>query len=212
MIELYESRISAAESAGVSADMLSRYMRGGSQPSFSAMANLVSPKGISLEWLAYGSGPMRLGDVRAQPLATHSAFEEEFALVSRKAIEVSAGHGAAVNGEEHRDHLAFRRKWLKQRGFKADDLVAVVVKGDSMSPTLSEGDTVLVHTIETRVTDGIYVIRIDGDIFVKRLQHRFGGAIGVISDNKDYPDQELSGPQLNELTIIGRVVWMGGMM
>lgn len=168
--------------------------------------------GIDANWLLTGEGPVRLGGQPQPQVLTQSDFEQEFALVSRKNVEVSAGHGSSVDDEEHRDHLAFRKIWLKQQGFKAEELVAVAVKGDSMAPTLAEGDTVLVNTRDASLADGIYVIRIDGGVYVKRLQHRIGGAIGVISDNKDYPDQELSGQQLNDLTIIGRVVWTGGMM
>lgn len=56
VIELYPSRKSAAKAAGVSADMLARYMRGESQPSFSVVSNLCMEVGASLEWVATGAG------------------------------------------------------------------------------------------------------------------------------------------------------------
>lgn len=207
-----DSLRSFARASGLSEGVVRNYLRGETFPTLDRLDQLAVAGKVSAAWLATGDGSMHPGEGLPIEATPHSAFEEEFGLVPRLKVQVSAGHGAVVEGEEHLDRLAFRRKWLKREGFKESDLVAVVVKGDSMQPTLADGDTVLVNIRETSVTDGIYVIRIDADVFVKRLQHRFGGAVGVISDNKDYPDQELSGQQLEELTIIGRVVWMGGMM
>lgn len=59
VVDLYDSRKSAASAAGVSTDMLSRYMRGDSQPGFSVIANLCQPVGVSLSWVATGEGRMQ---------------------------------------------------------------------------------------------------------------------------------------------------------
>lgn len=67
-------------------------------------------------------------------------------------------------------HLAFRRKWLKWRGF-SEGLAVVWSKGDSMEPTISSNDTLVVHLGRTRPVDGhIYVVRNDDQLWVKRLQ------------------------------------------
>ena len=58
-----------------------------------------------------------------------------------------------------------------------------------------------------RLRDGIHVIRRDGVLQVKRLQFGTGQA-AVISDNHAYPS-DMAVP-LNELEVLGRVVWKGG--
>lgn len=73
--DLYASRKSAAEHAGVSADMLSRYMRGDSQPSLAAIAGLAGKPGVNLNWVATGEGAMMLADQAAQPTAPASEAE-----------------------------------------------------------------------------------------------------------------------------------------
>jgi transcriptional regulator with XRE-family HTH domain len=57
--DILGSRAEAAEAAGVSEDMLFRYMREESKPAFAALAGLCAKAGVSLDWMATGKGPMR---------------------------------------------------------------------------------------------------------------------------------------------------------
>ena len=58
--------------------------------------------------------------------------------------------------------------------------------------------------------DGLYVLRINNNLLVKRLQLMPAGMINVISANEAYPTFEIN---LNNMTddvaIIGRVEWFG---
>lgn len=58
------TRKNAAIAAGVSDDMLYRYIREQSAPSFEAMVGLAKAAGVSLEWLASGEEPKPANDVR----------------------------------------------------------------------------------------------------------------------------------------------------
>ena len=60
-----------------------------------------------------------------------------------------------------------------------------------MAPTLNAGDDILVDLGDgaDRLRDGIYVLRIDEALVVKRLAlHPVGRSITVQSDNPAYPD------------------------
>lgn len=50
------TRVQAAKAAGISDDMLYRYIREESPPSFSAMAGLAKQANVSLNWMAWGEG------------------------------------------------------------------------------------------------------------------------------------------------------------
>ena len=79
-----------------------------------------------------------------------------------------------------------------------------------MAPTLNAGDDILVDHDDpvSGLRDGIYVLRVDGALLVKRLAiHPFGGRVTVQSDNPNYPDWPDRG--LDELECIGRVIWAG---
>lgn len=79
-----------------------------------------------------------------------------------------------------------------------------------MAPTLSAGDDILVDLGDcgARLRDGIYVLRVDGTLLVKRLAvHPVGRRVTVQSDNPAYPDIPDCG--LDEIECIGRVIWAG---
>lgn len=62
VISLYDTRISAAQAAGISTDQLGRQARGLNRPTFEAVRGLAHPKGVSLDWIATGEGEMYLRD------------------------------------------------------------------------------------------------------------------------------------------------------
>ena len=79
-----------------------------------------------------------------------------------------------------------------------------------MAPTLSAGDDILVDLADgaERLRDGIYVLRVDGALLVKRLAiHPVGRRVTVQSDNPAYADWPDCG--LDEIDCIGRVIWAG---
>ena len=79
-----------------------------------------------------------------------------------------------------------------------------------MTPTLNAGDDALVDLADAadRLRDGIYVLRIDDALVVKRLAlNPVGRRVTVQSDNPAYPDWPDC--DLNEIRCVGRVIWSG---
>ena len=87
----------------------------------------------------------------------------------------------------------------------------VFAKGDSMHPTIEDGDSVLVDIEKKEVFDGkIYCIKIDNQICIKRLQWIFPDKIKVISDNIEKYDSFYIDSCDNDcfkFQIIGQVCW-----
>lgn len=128
--------------------------------------------------------------------------------VPRLALGASAGPGALADDDAPVGHLRFSEGWLRELGLQPGVLAALSVAGDSMDPTLADGDEILVARAEGRLRDGVHVIRRDGTLLVKRLLFEREGRVSVISDNRAYPsDADVS---LNEVEVLGRVVWKGG--
>ncbi len=131
--------------------------------------------------------------------------------VRRCAVRASAGAGAIVEDEAVRPYFAFDAAWLRAlTAAPSEQLTMIRVEGDSMAPTLSAGDDILVDHADPGqgLRDGIYVLRVDGALLVKRLAiHPFGGRVTVQSDNPTYPDWP--DRRLAELDCIGRVIWTG---
>ncbi|HET9354468.1 MAG TPA: S24 family peptidase [Sphingomicrobium sp.] len=148
-----------------------------------------------------------LGGLPDDPAAQFGALVP----VSRVGVRASAGAGAMPQEETARPYFAFDPAWLKSlTGSSAAKLSIIRVEGDSMSPTLSAGDDILVDLADSgeRLRDGIYVLRVDGTLLVKRLAiHPVGRRVTVQSDNPAYSDLPDCG--LDEIDCIGRVIWAG---
>lgn len=138
-------------------------------------------------------------------------------LVPLYDVRAAAGHGAVVEDEKIIDYLAFKREWLQQELHAgAQDLYLIEVDGESMEPTLRPGDVILVdrRSAQQVPRDGIYVLRMDGTLLVKRLQRLPERRLRLSSDNPAYQpfEIELGNGHADDLAIIGRVVWTGRRM
>lgn len=134
-----------------------------------------------------------------------------YRIVPRLSVGASAGSGAFGEGEAPIGAVAFDPAWLKRLGVPDGAASIIKVQGDSMEPTLANGDEILVNTADkgTKAVAGVYVIRLDDLLMVKRLAFRRGGKpVSILSDNPAYPTIEAEhGPAF---TIIGKAVWAGG--
>jgi len=161
------------------------------------------------EWVSTGEGIKRKREEIREP---HPAVwpNDEYALIPRYNVEVSAGAGALVDGEALIGTMAFKREWLRRMGFEVAKLALVTAKGDSMEPTVCDGDLLLVDMRQVEIVDGaIHVIRSNDHILVKRLQMGMTGQVIVRSDNARYSPMEST---RRALQVVGRVVWRGGRM
>ena len=169
--------------------------------------------------------PKRLGEDERRKLARYFSISESLlggpadepgggsglVNVKRHPVAVSAGPGAIVTEELGKPYFGFDQRWLKAlTSTPARKLSIVRVEGDSMSPTLNPGDDILVDLGDCgdRLRDGIYVLRVDDALVVKRLAlNPIGRTLTVQSDNPAYPDWPDCG--LDEILCIGRVIWSG---
>jgi phage repressor protein C with HTH and peptisase S24 domain len=131
--------------------------------------------------------------------------------VTRVLVRASAGPGALPVGERSLPYFAFDDRWLRAlTGSGAENLSIIRVEGDSMAPTLNDGDDILVDRAgcNEALRDGIYVLRVEDSLLVKRLAiHPLGKSVTVQSDNPAYPDWPDCG--LDDVHCIGRVIWAG---
>lgn len=151
-------------------------------------------------------------DVLGGP-ATDTRDTSVFCAVPHLSVEASAGPGALPSAEAITAHFGFDRRWLRTLSQTPDKLSVISVRGDSMHPTLGEGDDILVDTGDAaeRLRDGIYVLRVDDALLVKRIaRNPATGQVSIRSDNPAYPSWDECAPA--DIHIIGRVVWAGRRM
>lgn len=144
--------------------------------------------------------------------ACQGADDDEFTPIDMLGVRISAGHGAVNGDHEVIGKFAFRTTWLKSKGLSRENAKIVRVRGRSMADKINHGDILLINTsISTLTQDGVHVIELDGEDYVKLLQRDFKtGGVRIISYNPDFPPQDLAGEEANRLRITGRVIWHGG--
>lgn len=125
-------------------------------------------------------------------------------------IQASAGMGALNDDDHILGTLPFDKQKLRDLGCTEPDCLAVLkVDGDSMFPTLNHGDDILIDTrSEQARRDGIYVLRNEGALLVKRVSiNPATGLATVKSDNPLYETWENCPTE--RIDLIGRVIWVG---
>ncbi|WP_422342841.1 S24 family peptidase [Parasphingorhabdus sp.] len=126
-------------------------------------------------------------------------------------VNASAGYGALATSEDKETRFSFDERWLRRlTPAKGASLSVIRVIGDSMEPTLSDGDDVLVDASDygSRLRDGIYVVRVDDTLMVKRIALRPDSKfVSISSDNPTYPTW--NDVDRGTIHIAGRVLWFG---
>ena len=136
--------------------------------------------------------------------------EEGLVPVRRYDVSASAGPGATAQDDRALSRVAFPERWLRRLAGDPESLSIIAVRGDSMEPTLSEGDEILVDRGDAgeRLRDGIYVLRADDALVVKRIAiNPANRMLTIRSDNPGYRDWPDCRP--GDIEVIGRVVWAG---
>lgn len=177
-----------------------------SKPSMDKLALISRACKVSLDWLILGDTPNSLDSPN---ILVHS---EGFSVIPRYDVRASAGPGAVVaSGDlDGAGFMAFRTEWLRRLGINPQRAEVILAVGDSMEPTIHDGDVILVdRSIDKVVDNGIYVVTLGNLVLVKRVQTRRDGSAVLKSDNQRYDDEVVPAHELPDLKIEGRVRWFG---
>ena len=196
-----------------------------SRSSLSELSKLIGKNATYLQQFVRKGSPRKLGEEERRKLAGFFGVDEgelgapedfshpsqarrgDFLPIPRLALGASAGPGALAVGEAPVGAFQFSSRWLRGNGLEPAQLSAIRVEGDSMEPTLRDGDEILVDRTPRAWRDGIHVVRSGEALLVKRLDLARPGTITLVSDNKAYAPVELP---IEEVEVIGRVVWKSG--
>lgn len=230
-MKTFAERLNAAmSSAGLSQAQLAD-MVGVSQPAIQKMSSgkttgsrkmveLANALRVRPEWLSSGIGSMRPQSAEEPSNARESSLKaiawddhqndnDEFVALPLLNISLSTGGGSCALEESAEFSLVFRRYYLKKMGVpeKAAKLVRVV--GQSMEPTLHDGDVVGVNTQDTSIRDGKTYAICQADLLrVKTLIATPTSVIIRSINREEYPDEVMNREEFyKNVRIIGRVFW-----
>ena len=194
-----------ADKLSIHKNTMANYERGGRFPDVKILLKILEVfPDTNPAWLLTGEGPKN----RSEPV------QGGFVMFPRYEIEAGAGPGRNVQSEQVVDFVSFKKEWVQNfLRVPRKNLALLSVKGDSMNPTLNDGDMILVDLRANRIDDSaIYVLEFDDALLVKRIQRKLDGSVVIKSDNHLYEPEVLQKDRAVELRIIGRVVWSGRRM
>lgn len=209
-------QIVVAKMFGVSQKGARKWLEGEAIPNTKRLPEIARKLGVRGEWLLTGQGPMRTAPPGPEVLTsppTAEAADGEAIVIPRFCIAASAGGGCWPQDDQVVEQITLKQSWLR-RMFPAVSLAALAVMsvhGDSMSPTLRDGDLMLIdRSVEEVGPEGVYVLTIEGDLYVKRVQREPGQLI-IKSDNTLYRAWEVPRAALDQVRVHGRMVysWRG---
>lgn len=199
-----------ARLTGIGYSTLAELERGGMQTS-TKLRVIADALGVSLRWLETGKGD------KAAP--AHS-LDDDYTDVTGYSQAVGLGAAGAEAVEYAETHsLKFKKSSLRRRGILNHPLAVYYGKGDSMEPTINDGDAILFDTSDTRVVDDVlYVIQVEGaanpEYYVKRAEVLDDGTVLFRTDNPagdhHWRRSKRMDSKKHPITVIGRVHWIGG--
>jgi phage repressor protein C with HTH and peptisase S24 domain len=124
----------------------------------------------------------------------------------------AAGNHGGLRSDHLVNFIAFSESFLKQTLRRSPkNLALLTASGDSMDPTIRDGDLLLVDTSARRIEGSfIYVLAIGGGLLVKRIDLRRDGSVILKSDNPKYDAEEVPAAETPTLEVLGQVIWQGG--
>lgn len=182
-----------AKKVGMSEAVIRDYLSGKTYPSLNRLAIIAHQCEVPIEWLATGKGECRLlpdaekkGTVYV-PIYNNYDNDSSIPLIASVPFDIG---------------------WTKYRRLNIEALVAVWAKGDSMEPTISNNDILIINKAHCKPLDGyLYAVQYDDQLSIKRIQNQ-GTNLALLCDNSKYPTIIIDKNKTQHFEIIGDVVYM----
>ena len=146
-------------------------------------------------WLATGKGNPQ-GFISVEDWDSSTPLDDdEVEIPFFKDFSFACGGGSigeAMNNETRR--LRMSKTTLRNKAIDKKNAVATTASGDSMSPTIKNGDTIHIDLGRTTIKDGrIFAVQHGGLFMAKRLYNLPLGGVRIVSDNTaEFPEIHLS--------------------
>lgn len=190
-----------SDKSKVSKASISQYINGSHAPSNISSGKMASVLNVNPVWLMGYDVPMNLQNNSTENKIETVPIESgcKIPVLGR----VCAGNGSEAI-EEKIDEIEISPK-MAQKG----EHFGLVIKGDSMTPLLSDGDIVIVNKDADIESGDLVVAMINGsDAMCKRLHRYAEGGFALIPENPTYEAKRYSPDDAESIPvkIIGKVV------
>lgn len=178
-----------AEKLGTSKQVISRYEAGQRSPKISVAAQFAQALGVPLA---------SLSDAEAAP-----QIPDQVPVASMIALPIVGSIKCGPGGLAYQDI----EDYIPAANVKhPDEYFYLRVSGDSMEPRISAGDLALIRKQEDVESGELAAVIINGDEGTLKKVIKRDGAVILQAFNPDYPPRVFTGPDINTLTIVGKVI------
>lgn len=205
---LNERGISQAELArrvGVAQQTIHKLITGGSRTS-AHLHRIARELGTTADYL---TGETDNPNEGALPTPTAKDIAQQLDLVGIEQIDLAYGLGATfADGPIGAELMHFPRQWVDAITSSPPVLLTWTRgRGDSMFPTINDGDLILLDRSQRRVTeqDALWAFTVGDLAAIKRLRIK-GDRVVILSDNPTVPPDE---EPIDEVNIVARVAFVG---
>ena len=147
-------------------------------------------------------------DLMGVDVPEHGTGLEGYEMIPKVTARAGAG-SSLITSDEVLGYYAFRRDFLSRVGIHSKESVMLDVIGNSMEPLIRHKDTILIDQSAKELSDGkIFLVGFGDELLVKRLQRTPRGWL-LRSENRDFADIPVEGPDLETFRVYGRVRWFG---
>ena len=202
MQELDLSQADVIRATGAGRATVSGWFNGANAPSAKYLDSLAKVLKTSTSWILTGA-PEPIHTL--QPVETWDSNtpldDDELEIPFFKDFSFACGSGnigEALKTEKRK--LRMSKTTLRNKAIEKQNAVATTASGDSMSPTIKDGDTIHIDLGRKKIKDGkIFAICHGGLFLAKRLYNLPFGGIRVVSDNSiEFPEITLTAEEVLE--------------
>ncbi|MGE1156984.1 S24 family peptidase [Pseudomonas kitaguniensis] len=163
-----------------------------------------------------GLGGSDVIDVEGLPEALAQKIKNYRSTISVERLDIAGSMGPGTEPPEMNmvvEHMRLDANWVRQNLVytSTDNLRLISGRGDSMAPTIRNGDALLVDSGVTSVeSDAIYFFLMRGQHHVKRIQRNLDG-LTIISDNGQYREIDVPGDREGDIQVLAQIIywWTG---
>ena len=190
------TQVEAAKQIGVSRQLVGRWLIGESEPDRKNLIDLAAFLRLPPAYLMLGND---------------GAFTPEDIQDDTIAIPVMCVESPNEFFEPAKSIRSIRveKNWIQSKSTTTnlDALRIINIEGDNMRPTLIRGDYAIVDTsINTFTIEGIYLVKIQGQMMIKRLLRNLDGSLELKNDHAQYPSLTVPTDSVQAIEIIGKCI------
>lgn len=202
MTEHSLSQADLIRGTGAGRATVSGWVNGTNNPSAKHLNNLAKTLKTTTSWLLTGIADMGQNLQSVEVWDDNTPLDDdEVEIPFFKDFSFACGSGSiseAIANETRK--LRMSKATLRNLTIAKDNAVAATASGDSMSPTIKDGDTIHIDLGRKNIKDGkIFAVCIGGLFYCKRLYNLPFGGVRIVSDNSDeFPEIQLTAEQIKE--------------